>query len=252
MGRVRLFIVCGLLTLMFAPVSGRAETISYKASASGPLAAQADFTTSAGQITVTLTNLLSLADFKSPGQGLSDITFTLSNAPGTLGTTSAAGQFGDIDKNGKVTYVSSDSQGKLSSFTTPQRWFIGDNTGISGNTFTLETIGGKIGGKGIGQPSEMIAPFLANGGTYTSANNGVANFNSWVIGPATFTLNLSGVTADTKVTAVTFSFGTSPDTFVPGVPVPEPASIVMALTAFGAFGVARLRRRHQKPADAVA
>jgi hypothetical protein len=158
---------------------------------------------------------------------VSDITFTLSNNAGTLGTQTAAGQFGDISGNptpGVVTYVSSDDQ---TGDTTPIRWFA--NGGVSGAMVTLEAIGG-------GQPSQMIAPNIANGGQYTNANNGLRNFNSYVIGPATFTIALSGVTADTTVTAVTFSFGTSPDYFVDSTTaVPEPASMTL-----GAFGLVSL------------
>src|SRR5205823_13949993 len=64
---------------------------------------------------------------------------------------------------------------------------------------------------------------------YPNANNGIINnFDPYTIGPATFTLTLSGVTANTTVTSASFSFGTGPDTFVPGTPgttppVPEPS-----------------------------
>jgi hypothetical protein len=102
----------------------------------------------------------------------------------------------------------------------PTRWLgAGGQGGFSvvGNTVTLEAIGG-------GQPSQMIVPFQTNGGVYSNVNNGFDNFEPYTIGPATFGLNLSGVTANTTITSAIFSFGTGPDTFLPGTSVPEPAS----------------------------
>jgi hypothetical protein len=195
----------------------------------GAEGASAQFTSSTNQLTVTLTNTLAANLFRAPGQALSDITFTLSNATTATNFTgsTAAGQFGDVSGS-TVTYVSSDDK---TGNTTPVRWFA--NGSVSGTTVTLETIGG-------GQPSQMIAPFVSNsppGGQYPSANGGLDNFNSYVIGPATFTLNLPGVTAATTVTAATFSFGTTPDMpFITGIPqvIPEPSTMIMA--ALGAVG----------------
>src|SRR6516165_9902154 len=83
---------------------------------------------------------------------------------------------------------------------------------VSGNTILMEAIGG-------GQPSQMILP---SGGSFTNANASITGgqFNPFVVGPASFTLSFSGVTAATTVTAATFSFGTGPDFFIPGVPGP--------------------------------
>ena len=59
-------------------------------------AAEAVITTGAGSISVTLTDLLTPAQVMSAGQALSDLRFTLSNAPGTQGTLTAAGQLANI------------------------------------------------------------------------------------------------------------------------------------------------------------
>jgi hypothetical protein len=229
-----------ILSWVLGPGLAGAGTITYTGtggSSDGDLAAQAIFTTGAGVITVELSNELAASVFRSPGQALSDVAFTLSNDAGTVGAQTAAGQFGDVTGNpnpGVVTYVATDTQ---TGDTTPIRWFNGTGAGVSGATVTLEAIGG-------GQPSQMIAPFIADGGQYTNANNGLKNFNSYVIGPGTFTLALSGVTADTTVTAVTFSFGTGPDHFVAGDVAPEPSSLV--LSGIGGLGVIIMVRRKRR------
>ena len=62
----------------------------------GALAASAHFTTSGGLLSVTITNTLAASQIRSAGQAVSDLIFTLSNAPGTLGATSASGQLANI------------------------------------------------------------------------------------------------------------------------------------------------------------
>src|SRR5262245_58161295 len=199
-----LLIAAALLAL--GPAPAKADAILFTASgtgADGPVSASASVVTGDGTVTVTLENTLSADIIRSAGQALSDFSFTLSSAPGTLGAVSASGQLGDIDGTGNLTLVAG----------SPDRWLGGPGGqggpggfDITGNTVTLEVIGG-------GQPSEMLFP---SGASFPNVNAGVQNFNPYGIGPATFTLELSGVTAETTVTAAVFSFGTGPDLFVPG------------------------------------
>ena len=214
----KLFALLGAVVCALAVQPAKAD-VTWTASGSGSdgaLKAQADFTISNGQIKVTITNTLALASLNSVGQSVSDLQFTLSNAPGTVGTNTATGQQVNVDSSGNVTFVSG----------TPDRW-ISSSTGgfnITGNTILLEAIG-------HGQPDELIIPGgVANGGKYPSTNPGFDAHNPYTEGPAVFTLNLSGVTTSTTISNVIFSFGTGPDTFINGVQtsaVPEPSSLIL-------------------------
>jgi len=211
-----------------------AQADVWTASGSGPngaLDAQANFTISNGQIQVTITNLLNAATIISIGQAVSDISFTLSNAPGTVGNATAAGQLVDVASGGGVTDVSG----------TPTRWInssIGGGITESHDTITLEAIG-------HGSPTELILP--SDGSGYAHANASITGHSPSIDGPATFTVDLSGVTSSTTISSVQFSFGTGPDTYLAGTetsgtPVPEPASFVLLATGLAAIWPLRPRR----------
>jgi hypothetical protein len=230
--------LCGALAVQ--PAAADFQTFSVAGSGSdGPLAASATFTTGAGFIDVTITNTLSASLIKSAGQAVSDLSFMISNAPGTnTGNTANSATFLTFP-GGTTTATTSTG--------TPDRWLGAGGQGhfsIVGNTITLETIGG-------GQPSQMILP---TGTNFPNANASIigggghpGQFNRFVDGAASFALNLTGVTAGTSInpTSVTFSFGTGPDHFIT---VPGPvvgAGLPGLIVACVALFVLARRRRQQ-------
>jgi hypothetical protein len=206
----------------------------------GPLDAEANFAVSNGQLQVTITNLLSPTTIVSVGQAVSDLSFTLSNSPGTDGTNTAAGQL--VNVNDPTAHKVTDVSG------TPNHWLNPSPGGfaITGDKITLEAIGNN--GGGADNSNQEILP-TDSGGSYASINNGASSHNAYVDGPATFTLDLSGVTSSTTISNVQFCFGTSPDTSLPGVPAPAPAiahGLPVLLAVGGLLFGAKLLERGNK------
>jgi hypothetical protein len=117
----------------------------------GALAAEADFTT--GLLTVTLKNLLSptTSNFNA-GQTISDLSFTLSNNAGTLGSATASGELANVGSTGTVSAPVSDNPVRWLGQGPPPPGGSGTPIKVNGATVTLEVLGG-------GQPSELILTF---------------------------------------------------------------------------------------------
>ncbi len=187
-----------------------------------PVNAEATFTTGAGTLMITLTNLL--ANPKSVVQAISDLAFVLSNGA-TSGTIAASsGQEIMIAADGTFTLGSGVATG----------WAL--NSTASGLQLTV-----------VGTPTAPTHTIIGppdGSNLYSNANNSIAGnipHNPFLNQFATFILDIPGVTADTTITSATFSFGTAAGTDVPGTPIPEPTSLL--LFGSGLLGLAVAARR---------
>ncbi len=219
-----------LAVLAFAPASAKASFVIADATGQDgdmeALNATAAFTTGAGTVSITLTNLVNGNDVRSAGQAISGIEFTLSTTASGVSGAGDSGQLIDVGSGGIVATVGGN----------PNRWEGHGHITSSGQTIELLVLGG-------GKPSEMILglPDTVDG-DYDNANASITrNFSPFVEGSATFNLNVAGVTADTTVTAATFFFGTGPDMHRPGTTLPDsilPAPSSALLLGVGGLGLA--------------
>jgi len=193
----------------------------------GDVSASAQFTTSNnGTLTIVLNNLMSA--IMSPGQMLSDLTFTFGGTtPGPLTL---------VSQSGTLVTVTGSTVAPISG--SPISWHL-FGTGI-------EAIGG-------GQPSYMIV------GPSPDCNAGCSNFNPYINLSGTFVLSAANLTAATTITSAMFSFGTGPDFFrtgtvctsstqpncggTPAGDVPEPSSAALSILGVGLLAAALLNRR---------
>jgi PEP-CTERM motif-containing protein len=207
-------------------------------SGGNPVGASATITTNAnGTVSITLTN--TLANPTTVSQNISDIFFTLSVSD--VGTTigASSGQEVTVAANGTPTLGAVVAMG----------WGL-DLTG-GGGSIHLCVIGANGCGGG---PDHTIIGAPGPGGIYTNANNSIAGngpHNPFISQTGTWTLNVPGVNAQTSVSNVIFSFGTTAGDNVGGCTVggqctptvPEPASLTLLGSGLAALGAAIRRRR---------
>lgn len=182
-------------------------------------------TTGAGQVGITLTNLL--ANPTDVAQLLSDFRFTLSGTTSGATLSSSSGQEITVASGGGSSLGGSVAAG----------WIL---SSPSTGTYLLN----DLAGGGAGPAHLIIGP-----GPYTNANGSIAGngpHNPFLNGSATFTLNITGVNADTTVSNVVFSFGTTSGDDVPGgsganTTIPEPVSL--SLVGGGLLALGLLRKR---------
>jgi hypothetical protein len=224
---IKIFVTAAILSAG----SHLAIASSFTASGSGSdgsLSAQAVFTPGSGSLALTVTNLLTAET--SIGQSVSDISFSISGVTGNASYTGGSANAISISGSG-VTSTSPAS---------PASAGFGWGLSTSGTTITLEGAGSLHQGK----PVDLIVgsgPYGANGKTNTG---GFDAHDPSLQDSATFDLSIPGVTSGSIISNVIFSFGTGPDTYLPGTPsspgpspgpgptpVPEPASIFLVGTA---------------------
>ena len=209
-----------IAALALLVTASRAQAYLFLSTASNAsVSASATIATNANSLTVVLTNLET--NIVTSAQAISGIQMTLSDTPTSAALSTASGQLIDINNGSFVLDAA-----------TISHW----GAGSSAATVTLETIGTFGAG---GTPKNLIigpAP-------YTNTNSGVANFNPYIQNTGTFSLSVPSITDHTMVTAVSFFFGTLPETTLGGIvtKAPEPMSLVLLGT--GVIGLGLMRRR---------
>jgi hypothetical protein len=195
-----------------------------------PVDASATLVTAANTLSITLTNLE--ANPTSVVQALSDLQFTVGNGGSLTGATlsSSSGQEITINSGGTFTIGPTVATGWVPT--------------LSGTSGTLDVLG--AGGAG---PAHLIIGPPGAGGTYSNANGSIAGngpHNPFLNQSASFVISGSGITADTTITSVTFSFGTTEGAnLVPGVAIPEPSSLVLSAIGAGVLGLFALCRKRR-------
>jgi hypothetical protein len=235
LGRVLLFAGIALAWMVAPAQAGSFTYVTPTGSSTGggPVNAEADFTTGAGSMTITLKNLQ--ANITDVAQALSDLQFTLSGTSPLTGSseTASSGQEINIASGGTFTLGSTVAAG----------WPYSSTATVG----TLNVL--AAGGAG---PAHLIVGPPDGGNLYSAANGSIAGngpHNPFLNQSASFTITGANITAATNVTAVTFSFGTTSGINVDGVPgVPEPSSLVLSILGVGSLGSiglyrSRFRRR---------
>jgi hypothetical protein len=233
-----------LLALTAFPPCASADfifSVSGSTSAGNPVAAEADFSIGPnGTITVVLKNLQT--NMYTVGQAISGLTFSASgliNPPGLSlqsysGTVIDVNSDGSITSLGKQTYSGSTGSNSLSA---------GSWSALSSNGITALT---------GGQPDHMILG-PPNYGTNGNIVSKTGQFNPWfetspTTGGVTFVLNAPGVTTDSIISNVVFTFGTSSgETQLAATPAPS-SVILLASAAICIAGFMALSRRRRQAA----
>lgn len=198
-----------------------------------PVSVAATFVTLTGEVQISLVN--NTVNPTSVIQNLSDLVFVLSTGQtsGTLSPSSgSSGIARTVASNGTFTDGGTVAAGWVPSST---------GTGLK-----LDDL--AAGGAG---PQHTLIGLPNGSNVYSNANGSIAGngpHNPFLFGPVTFDLLVPGVTADSSISSVTFSFGTDSTDLglAPGAPVPEPTTLLLFGTTAVALGAAARKKLHLK------
>jgi len=184
----------------------------------GAVSASADFTTAANLLTISLTN--TLANIKSVGQGLSDLSFSFDSSALGTALASSSGNVVDISSGGTYTNLGMATTG----------WGLDLSGADAGLRICL------LNGCGVGPEHVIVGPPDSGTNTYSNANASIADngpHNPFLNGTVLFQVTVPGLLATSNVTGAVFSFGTEEGSVVTGVPtggggppaaIPEPGT----------------------------
>lgn len=222
----------GCASLLAASASANIFTFQ---TASGAMAggenvdAKVVFTTTGTTLDIKLTDLF--ANPTDVGQLLSDLSFHV-----TIGTTTSA----TITSDGPATTVTVGSGGTETAGTVTHAGWVLDSE--PAGTIHLDDLGSHASG-----PANLIIGPDNGSGKYSNANGSIANngpHNPFLTGTVDFKLTIPGMTADTVINDVLFSFGTTSGVTSPGGPptVPDGGTTVLLLGA-ALSGLGLIRRK---------
>ena len=190
--------------------------------------ASVSFTTSANEVQITLQNLQ--ADPRTVAQNLSALIFTIDSGQHTASLITSSGLERTVNGNGSFTNGPTVAAG----------WVLSS----VGSSIQLDVLSGP---GPAGPAHTLLADPNASTGKYSNANASIAGngpHNAFLTGPVTFDLSVPGVTAASKVSTVTFQFGTTDGSnqialnHSSAIPEPASASVLIAGAA-----LSLLRRR---------
>jgi hypothetical protein len=192
----RVVLTAALLALGAASsLSARADTSTWTVSGTQggqQISAMAVFTTMNGAVDVKITN--TLVDPTNVIQNVSDIFFKLDSGATTDSLASSSGRERTVNNDG--TYV----DGAI----VATGWDLDPYDNTLGHH--LNVIGSAVG------PEHTILGSPGAGNKYNNAGGSIAGNNAhnpFLAGTVDFVVNISGVTANSQITSVTFSFGTT-------------------------------------------
>jgi hypothetical protein len=210
----------GAATFTFSTPSGATEN------GGNPVDATAAFTPGANTLNIQLTDLL--ANPTTVAQLLSDLSFGVAGASGAS-LTSGSGVELTVHSDGSFTPGGA----------APAGWVLSNP---SSGTLLLDVLAGP----GHAGPAHTIIGPPGAGGTYSAAVGSIAGngpHNPFLFGTVSFTINAPGLTVNSAINDVVFSFGTTAGDNVPGVlQVPEGGTTVILLGAT-LTGLGLIRRK---------